>query len=65
MYMLIIIINDLLVHVSVCVDHLEIIVKRTEFLVPYCTYMITDGVEISALHYVASSTAVFLVVCFV
>jgi hypothetical protein len=65
MYILIIIINDLIVHVATCVDHLEITVKRTEFFPPYCTYMTTDGDEIGVLNYVAFSMGVFLVVCFV
>jgi len=57
--MLIIIISDLLVHILVCVDNFEITIKRTEFLVPYCTYMITEGDEIGVLVYVASSMPVF------
>ena len=34
-------------------------------MVPYCNYMKTDGDERSVLVYVASSMAVFVVLCFV
>lgn len=64
-YTLIIIINDLLIHVSTCVDHLQIKVKRTEFFVPYGTYMTTDGDEIGVFTYVASSMTAYVVLCFV
>jgi hypothetical protein len=57
-------INYLLVHVSSCIGHLQVTVKRNEIVVVCCTDMTAVLDVVCILNCVACSVSVFLGMCF-